>query len=162
MAKKKIQNRSVQQTKEGADQIEIRTFGRFTVLKNGLPVHFSRNPSKVILAFLVDHRGQTVTKQIIASEVFNEDRYDDRVKNRMHTYLVRLKKDLELEGLGHILYVRNNDYGVITGNFYCDCYDLLEGNKEGVKDNPSNYMEDYEWADARRAFIEYKYYGRHE
>ena len=74
MDKKKIQNRKVQQVLKDTDLVEIRTFGYFTVLINKIPVHFRRSKSKEILAFLIDKRGQTVSKQILASEVLNEDR----------------------------------------------------------------------------------------
>ena len=159
MDKKKIQNRKVQQALKDTDLVEIRTFGYFTVLINKIPVHFRRSKSKEILAFLIDKRGQTVSKQILASEVLNEDRYDEKVKNRLHTDLVCLREDLETCGLRHILYINNNEYGIITEGFYCDYYDLLEGNKENIKDDPSAYMTDYEWAEGRKAFLENKYYG---
>ena len=159
MDRKRIQNRKDQQTLKETDSVEIRTFGHFTVLNNKVPVHFRRTKSKEILAFLIDKRGQTVSKQILASEVLNEDRYDDRVKYRLHTNLVSLREDLESYGLRHILYINNNEYGVIAEGFYCDYYDLLEGNRDNVKDDPSTYMADYEWAESRKAFLENKYYG---
>ena len=95
MDKKRNQNRKDQQTLKNTDSVEIRTFGHFTVLINRVPVHFRRSKSKEILAFLIDKRGQTVSKQVLANEVLNEDRYDDRVKNRLHTDLVSLREDLE-------------------------------------------------------------------
>ena len=159
MDRKRIQNRKDQQTLKETDSVEIRTFGHFTVLINKVPVHFRRTKAKEILAFLIDKRGQTVSKQILASEVLNEDRYDDRVKYRLHTNLVSLREDLESYGLRHILYINNNEYGVIAEGFYCDYYDLLEGNRDNVKDDPSTYMADYEWAESRKAFLENKYYG---
>ena len=159
MVTKRIKNTKIQQPAKDADLVEIRTFGYFTVLINKVPVHFRRSKSKEILAFLVDKRGQTVSKQILASEVLNEDHYDERVRNMLHTDLISLREDLESYGLRHILYVNNNEYGVITEGFYCDYYDLLEGNRENVKDDPSTYMADYEWAESRKTFLENKYYG---
>ena len=159
MDKKRKQNRKDQQTLKDTDSVEIRTFGHFTVLINKVPVHFRRSKSKEILAFLIDKRGQTVSRQVIANEVLNEDLYDDRTKNRLHTDLVSLREDLERCGLRHILYVNNNEYAVIVDGFYCDYYDLLEGNRDNVKDDPSTYMADYEWAVSRKAFLENKYYG---
>ena len=105
MVTKRIKNTKIQQAAKDADLVEIRTFGYFTVLINKVPVHFRRSKSKEILAFLVDKRGQTVSKQILASEVLNEDHYDERVRNMLHTDLVSLREDLESYGLRHILYV---------------------------------------------------------
>lgn len=42
-------------------RIEVRTFGGFDVYVDGRPVRFGRAKSKELLAYLVDHRGRSVT-----------------------------------------------------------------------------------------------------
>lgn len=151
----------LQTTKKEAERngvdIEIRTFGHFTVFLNERPVHFSRRASKEVLAYLVHNRGAVVNKQLIVDEVLNIDRYDEKVHNRIHVILVSLKEDLKKAGIDHILYVNNNEYAVITGTFRCDYYEFLDQGLKVLKDDPSTYMADYEWALNTRSFLENRY-----
>ena len=40
------------------------TFGNFELLLDGIPVHFTRSKSKEILAYLIDHRGDSQNRKI--------------------------------------------------------------------------------------------------
>ena len=149
-----IQNVQTANRKDKLPDIEIRAFDFFTVLVNGWPLHFRRSASRQILAYLVHHRGAVVSKEALVDEVFNEERYDEKVEYRIHVALVSLKEDLKRAGIDHILYVNNNEYAVLPSAFRCDYYEFLERGTFSIKDDPSNYMKDYDWALPRRLMLE--------
>ena len=151
-----LQNAKREAERNGVD-IEIRTFGHFTILLNNTPVHFSRKASLDVMAYLVHNRGAVVNKEHIVDEVLNIDHYDKKVQNRIHVILVSMKRDLKRYGIDHILYVNSNEYAVLTDCFHCDYYEFLEQGVESLKDDPSSYLTDYDWALNTRSFLENRY-----
>lgn len=133
--------------------IEIRTFGFFSLLINGRTVLFGRSQSKEILAYLVDRRGQSVTREVLADRVLNEERYDRKVQNRLNVYIYELKRQLKKEGIENILIIHKGEYAVDTTAFRCDLYDYLNDYNFPVNEDPGTYLEGYDWPENRREFL---------
>jgi len=138
---------------ENLSDIEIRTFGFFTLLINNQTILFDRSQSKAILAYLVDRRGQSVTREVLADRVLNEEKYDRRVQNRLNVYIYELKRQLKDNDIENILICHKGEYAIDTTAFRCDLYDYLNDYNFPVKEDPGTYLEDYEWARERRAFL---------
>ena len=139
-------------------EIEIVTFGFFTVKVNEKPVLFHRSRSKEILAYLVQLQGQSVRRATIADKILNEPRYDRKVQERLNVYICELKRQLKEEGIDHILICQKGEYAVDTTVFRCDLYDYLRDYSFPVTENPGLYLQEYEWAREKAAFLYRKFW----
>ena len=133
--------------------IEIRTFGFFTVFVDGRAMLFRRSWSKAILAYLVDRRGQSVVREVLADEVLNEERYDTKIQNKLNVYIDEMKRQLKEAGIENILICQKGEYALDTTAFRCDLYDYLNDYNFPVREDPGTYLQEYEWARERRAFL---------
>ena len=134
-------------------EIEIVTFGFFTVKVNGRTVLFHRSRSKEILAYLVHMKGQRVRRAVIADVVLDEAQYDRKVQERLNVYICDLKRQLKEEGIDCILICQKGEYAVDTTVFRCDLYDYLRDYSFPVTENPGLYLQEYEWGRERAAFL---------
>ena len=135
-------------------EIEIRTFGSFAVIVNELPLKFTRNKSKEILAYLIDKQGTAVSRKTLAAEVLNEDNYDERVINNLNTYIYWLKRDLKNAGILDILYNANGELAVVTTEFNCDLYLALAGDEDALKKYRGEYLYEYSWAEYKSSYLD--------
>lgn len=125
--------------------IYIHTFGNFDVYVEGKPVSFSRQRSKELLAYLVHINGETATRKQLASILFEDQKYDRNIQQRLQQILVELKKTLEQYEIREVLMQGNNSFSVNKELFECDLYDFLENKKQ--TQFHGYYMENYTWAE---------------
>ena len=135
--------------------VEIITFGNFSVLKNGVPITFTYRKSKEILAYLVDKQGTQVDWPTLAAEVLDRDLYDKATYNLLHRYIHQLRMDLKKAGADDILLSGNKGYLSINKNaFYCDLYAFINGEDYARNKFLGNYMYEYSWARDRDPYLD--------
>lgn len=134
--------------------VEVITFGNFSVLKNGIPITFTYRKSKEILAYLVDKQGTQVDWPTLAAEVLDRDLYDKATYNLLHRYIHQLRMDLKKAGADDILLSGNKGYLSINKNaFYCDLYAFINGEDYARNKFLGNYMYEYSWARDRDPYL---------
>lgn len=116
----------------------IRVFGNFDLLKNGIPVRFSLQKSKEMLAYLVHRGGAGVTKKELCAALFEDAEYSAKVQDYFVKIVRSLKKTLSDIGDEELLIQGHNNYSVNTEMYDSD---FESGEYRG------EYMAQYSWAE---------------
>lgn len=136
------------------DHIFVKTFGEFDITVNGSVVHFRRSKSKEMLAYLVDHNGEGVTRKELAAALFRDDEYSLYTQDYMNKVVSELERSLKEVGAEKILIRRRNFYAVDKTQFSCDLYDYIKGSPPAVNLFNGDYMIPFEWgAEAIKKYI---------
>lgn len=126
--------------------VYIRTFGRFTVFKDGMPVPL-RGKAKEILALVVTKRGKEIGNEECYSTIW-EDRGSDNISMKVYYNAVkRLKDALAENGLAELLISTSRGQIANTELFDCDYYDRLDGKTSHGNDFEGEFMSEYSWGE---------------
>ena len=132
--------------------IYIRTFGRFTVLKNGKPVPLTGKP-KEILALIVTGRGKELSNEEIYGTIWENRPYGNVEMTVYYNALRRLKRALEKENLSDLLISTTRGQMINTAIFDCDYYAWQDKNM-GTRDRFDGlFMPEYSWGECFLADI---------
>lgn len=131
--------------------IEIRTFGGFDIYVDGQLVRFGRAKSKELLAYLVDHRGLSVTTGEAYAALFEDAENTLSGKSYFRTILHEMINTLKKANADEILLKGRNSYAIIPEKFDCDYYRFLQGDPIAVNAFQNDYMLSYSWAEIRNA-----------
>lgn len=136
------------------DTLVIKCFGNFNVFINGKEINFEKKKTKEFLAYLVDHEGESVSSGELRSVLWGGAYTDINTRS----YLSKLKTDLvtTLKAAGiedEILQTNWGKYSINKEKFSCDYYDYLDNKPEGIQNFNGEYMEQYGWAEGRKAFL---------
>lgn len=136
------------------DHIFIRTFGDFELSVSGSVVHFRRSKSKEMLAYLVDHNGEGVTRKELAYALFHDEEYTMYTQDYINKVISELERSLKEAGAEKKLIRRRNFYAVDKTQFSCDLYDYIKGTPSAVNLFNGEYMLPFEWgAEAIKKYI---------
>ncbi len=131
----------------GRYAFRIRTFGNFEVFDMaGIPIDFSYNRTKELLAVLIDADGAMKTFGQIMDYLWMDE--DDAGTHS--SYLRNLFADMQRVFLDHncseALIRRRGAAGVNREYFLCDYFEFLNGNR---REHPfsGEYMTQYSWAE---------------
>ncbi|MDO4489702.1 MAG: response regulator [Lachnospiraceae bacterium] len=122
----------------------IRCFGNFEVFYEDKPVHFRRQKTKELFAYLIDKNGASATADEICHAIFENDEKDVSHKNTLRVLAMELKQVLTAHGLKEAYTHTRNAYSIRPELLDCDYFRYLKGEKELYQ---GKYMEQYEkWA----------------
>ncbi len=133
-------------SKKEHKNIYIRTFGRFTVLKDKRPVFLS-GKAKEILALLVTRRGKEVSNEEIYSTIWEERPYSNRNMVVYYNALRRLKQSLKKQGMEKLLISAKHGQMINTELFDCDYYDWLAGKSNAETKFEEEFLSEYTWGE---------------
>ncbi len=128
--------------------LKVRCFGTFEVYaSNGEPVHFKRNMSKEVFAYLIDRRGAGCTVAEICDILWESRPIDRGLKAQCRVILRSLKTDFEQAGAGEVIVKDWNSWSVRCDLIECDYYDFLKRGCQSFADYRGEYMSQYSWAE---------------
>ena len=133
------------------NRIQIKTFGGFDMYVDGNLVRFNRTKSKELLAYLVDHKGSSVTTGDAYAALFEDAADTLSGKSYFRTILHEMINSLKKVDADDIILKERNSYAVIPGKFECDFYRFLQGDPIAVNAYQNDYMPAYSWAEIRNA-----------
>ena len=139
--------------KSSENQIKVQCFGNFEVFSHGHIMKFSRSLSKEALAYLIDRRGAGCSVREICSVLWEDRPADTNLKSQCRVILSGLKKDMENEGAGEVLYKSWNVWGVNMDKVSCDYYDYLRDRTRYADSFMGEYMMQYSWAELTRGSL---------
>ncbi len=125
----------------------VHCFGDFDVFAKGKPVHFRRQKSKEIFAYLVDRKGASVTMPELASVLWEDGVYNTSRNRQLHTFIHDLILDFEDCGYPDIVQKSRNNVSVDVSRFTCDYYDYISGTIASINSFIGEYMSQYSWAE---------------
>lgn len=135
--------------------VRIQTFGGFEIFVDEQPVKFARTKSKELLAYLIDHRGASVTTSEACAALFEDDA--GTKKGYFRNIVRELKSALQSAGVEEILKRSFNSLAIAAEKIDCDYYRLLEDDPIAVNQYQDDYMPSYSWAESRNAALGFKY-----
>ena len=137
-------------------RVYARMFGRFELLVDGKPVHFSNRKAKELLALCIDHRGGEVSIEEATDKLWEDRAYDQQVKNLYRKAVMSLHATLKGSGAEGVLVNGRGYCRVDTKMFTCDYYSFLAGGSDGMKayEQMHTYLFDYSWAEETRSICE--------
>lgn len=129
-------------------RIYIRTFGNFEVFAEEKPVYFKSSKAKELLAYMVDRQGGILNSREAFAAIW-EDRGDYNQVNSavFRKALMRLRKNLEEEGIEELVLEEAHGRALNFKVFDCDLYDFLEGKEETIRCFAGEYMSQYSWGE---------------
>lgn len=133
-------------------RVEIVTFGYFAVAVDGIPLRFSNNKARELLALLIDSQGRVV-KMEQAVDILWEDRpYDEQVKRLYRKAVAYLKQVFDEKNLDFFVTNRGSCH-VIPSKVDCDYFDLLQKKEGALEKFNGEYLNDYSWGEETVAKI---------
>jgi hypothetical protein len=133
--------------------IFARTFGHFDLFVDGLPITFSSNKEKELMALLIDRNGGTLSASEAISYLWENEAADERVSSRYRKLAMSLKNTLAKYGIEHILINHRGVRSINVSAIKCDYYELLAGNEQYKNSFHNSYMSDYSWAEETLATL---------
>ena len=129
--------------------IFVKTFGEFEVFANDKKVHFNRNKSKEMLAYLIDKKGIAVTRKELAKILFETEEYSRTTQNYLSKIIKELERVLKEIGASKILKKGFNSYSIDVYEIECDLYNYEKEDPEPEDINrfKGEYMNQYSWAE---------------
>ena len=126
--------------------IYIRTFGRFTVLRNGEPLPLV-GKAKEILALVVTKRGKEISNEEIYSTIWENRAYGNVEMKVYYNALKRLRDALQALGLSELLISTTRGQMINTELFDCDYYAYLDKNLSGDERFEGEFLSEYSWGE---------------
>ena len=131
----------------------VRTFGNFDLFVKGEAVVFKRSKSKELLAYIIDHRGGTVTRAEAFSALWEDGLYDRAKQKQMDVIVRSMKETLKEYGISDILEIKSGAMRVCSELLDCDMYRYLDGDEAAKKTFRGVYMNNYYWASLTEASL---------
>lgn len=143
----------IPEKKPGLSQLAFKTFGNFEVYYQGKPLHFARNKSKELLAYLIHKRGTGCSGKELAAVLFEDKPYTLSIQRQVQTAIHTMLATLKEIGCEDIIVRTYNNIAINVGKIDCDYYRYLEGDEEAVRQFSGEYMASYSWAESTLAFL---------
>jgi len=140
-------------TTEKYPHIFARTFGKFDLLVDGIPVHFSRSKAKELLAVLVDAKGFNISRAAAFAILYEDTPYDRKMQKQFDVIIRSLKDTLKQNSVEEIFELKTGELRVNPNVFDCDLYRLMNGDATAINSFNGEYMSAYSWANFTEAQI---------
>lgn len=129
-------------------KVRIQCFGNFEIFVNDVPLHFAREKSKEVIAYLVDREGAACTTAEIIAAVWNDD--EDHI-----SYIQKIRSDirntLKAAGCEDIITFFWGKLSLVRSKVSCDYYDWIDGKPSAINAYKGEYMSNYSWAEYTNA-----------
>lgn len=132
-----------------AGRVRVQTFGGFEVFVDGVPVKFGRAKAKELLAFLVDHKGASVTTGEAYAALFEGAANTVSGRGYFRNIVKDLRESLKAAGAEEILLRGYNSLAIVPEKLDCDYYRFLLGDGLAVNQYRGDYLPQYSWAEFR-------------
>lgn len=131
--------------------IQVQTFGNFNFLVDGRVIGFGRAKAKELMAFLVDRRGNGVTRPQIAAALWEDHAYDRPIQKQMDVLIRSVKTALQECGVPELMVAESGTLRLRPELLDCDLYRFLGGEEDAVRTFYGEYMTPYPWAEETTA-----------
>ena len=133
-------------------EVYIQMFGRFNVLKNGVPLRMS-GKTKEILAIIASRRGKEISNEEIYTTIWEDREYSNESMKVYYNALSRLRHVLAEAGISELLI--STTRGQMLNTAMCDCdYFAWQDNAMSTRDRfEGEFLSEYSWGESMLAEI---------
>ncbi|MGN0691382.1 MAG: two-component system response regulator, partial [Oscillospiraceae bacterium] len=139
---------------EADNKLRIQCFGNFEVFSGDSPVHFKRSKTKELMAYLVDRKGSTCSKNELAAVLWEDEADSDSMQSNLRNLISDLKKTLASVNAESVLVKERNALAINPDMVVCDYYDFIHQIPYAVNSYHGEYMAQFSWAELTLAYIE--------
>ena len=132
--------------------VVVRTFGRFEVFVNGLPVIFHNAKAKELLALCVDRLGAISCVEAV-DKLWPSRTFDERTKRLYRKAVNSIHETLERYNIPEIFQSYRGGCTINKEMFKCDYYSFIEDPKGNLLTLSGEYMSDYDWGEHTLAML---------
>ena len=154
--KRSTEKKYIMLLKKQKQNLEVKTFGNFTILYNGKVIKFSRSKSTELLAYLIYKNGSSVQTKELINVLYGEHadsaRYGASIRNLISD-IRHTVSELEIQ---NFFIVEYNNFRINPEIVHCDYYNFLSGDKNAVKKFNGEFMNQFSWAEDVTAFLQQK------
>ena len=127
-------------------EIYIQMFGRFNVLKNGVPLSL-QGKTKEILALIACHRGKEISNEQIYSTIWEDREYSNQHMKTYYNALRRLKNNLMENGIENL--IQSTLHGQMLNTEMCDCdyFAWQDKNPDSRGRFEGEFLSEYSWGE---------------
>lgn len=148
MAMDRIRLLAQRQTKA----VYIQTFGRFLVIKNGIPLPLT-GKAKELLALLVAKRGKEISNESIYNLLWEGRPYSNTYMCVYYNAIHRLRACLKAHGLESLLISTARGKLIDTDLFDCDYYAWMDHPSGNQTHFEGEFLSEYSWGEGLLANI---------
>ena len=134
-------------TEKPEKKIRVQTFGGFDVFVDGKRLSFGRSKAKELLAYLIDHRGVSVTNNDICTALWEDSKNSLTTKSYLRTLVTSLRNTLKAAGIEHVLLKQFNSMAIDPTQIDCDVYRFLDGDPHAINGYRHDYLIRYSWSE---------------
>jgi len=127
-------------------EIYMQMFGRFNVLKNGVPIAL-RGKAKEILALVASRCGKEISNEEIYRIIWEGREYSNIKMKVYYNALKRLKEVLEAEGISDLLLSTPRGQMLNTSVADCDYYAWKNGQTQRECKFEGEFLSEYSWGE---------------
>lgn len=131
----------------------VRCFGNFEVFYNRSPVHFERQQTKELLAYLVDRRNALVSMGELMAVLWEDMPDTASRRSQLRTLISDLRRTMESLGYPNVVVKRRGGIAVNLKYRECDYYAYMRGIPGAVNSYKGEYMRQYSWAEPTAALL---------
>lgn len=127
-------------------EIYIQMFGRFNVMKNGVPIAL-RGKAKEILALIASRCGKEISNEEIYETIWEEREYSNVKMKVYYNALKRLKQTLEEESLSDLLLSTPRGQMLNVSLVDCDYYAWKDNHSQERGKFEGEFLSEYSWGE---------------
>ena len=135
-------------------KLRVQCFGNFDVFTEEGIVHFPRQKSKELLAYLIHKRGTSCTTKEICAVIYDGDINIKSMEKQIQSVITGMKKTLRKVKAENIVIKNYNSISVDVNKVDCDFYRYLEQDPTLTQPYIGEYMSNYAWAEFRSEYLE--------
>lgn len=129
------------------NKLQVKCFGNFDVLYNGLPLEFDRSKTKELFAYLVDRKGATVNGNQICAVLYEDDTNEKNNKSDLRKCVADLRSTLNKIGKEEVFNKGFDSYSINVEELECDFYDWEKNEPYAIREFHGEYMNQYYWGE---------------
>lgn len=129
------------------ETLTVRCFGYFEVFWKGNPLHFQRNQTKELLAYLISRDGAACTNEEISTALWEDEGDLRATTNRVRTLYSDLNRTFRQIGIEDALIRHRGSIAVNRERFDCDFFRMQSGDADAVNSFRGDFMVQYSWAE---------------
>ena len=155
-----IENALARRQYQYRGHITMQTFGSFDCFVDGKALSFRQAKCKELLAYLVDRRGNSVTRAEAFAILWEDRLYDRSMQKQLDVIIRSLRATLQENGIASILEMKSGTLRILPERFRCDLYRFLSGDADAINAYRGEYMSGYDWAELTEGYLTRKQRGQ--
>lgn len=138
------------------EKLTVRCFGYFEVFWQGKPLHFGRQQTRELFAYLISREGAACTHGEISTALWEEESDMLVTGNRIRSLLYDLRQTLKGIGMEDVLIRHRASIAIDRARIDCDFYRMQNGDIDAINSFTGEFMVQYAWAEMTAGMLVFR------